>query len=544
MYRYMLKKKAGFPLLLVLLIVSEVCGNLFSLVMSSLVDSAGKSAEELTATFWCSIVFVTVCVLLDASYRYIRTWILTDARYRLKKDLFTSIMNRSVPDFDAESSAEYINELSNNVNLFESVYFGNFISLMESLVSFVSAAAICIAIQPLMLALMLLLALVTTGVGRLTAPPLKKSMKRQMECSEAYTGEIKDDFGAFRLVRSYGVLPHILNKHDRKNFEAEHSRRQSANCHILCSGTGQFVGLLSTVLVMAMAAYFSLKGMFSAGMIIAFGHLIGHIVSPITSIPSIAADFHAAKPLIKRFSALLEQKEEIGTKPLSDFRHAVSIEHLSFCYEEGREILCNLSCRFEAGKRYAVTGRSGCGKSTLLSLLLGYYPDYSGSVRIDDTELREIRKDSLGVLTGTVSQDTFLFQDTIRNNISLYDDTYTTHEIEEALRQAGLKALVDSLPEGLSTVIDENGKNFSGGEKQRLSLARALLRKSKILLLDEFTANLDKKTAQEIEEQLLERKDCLIIAVTHHLDPDTMERYDGILNLEQRPLLSAPVIVQ
>lgn len=538
MYRYMLRKKAGFPLLLVLLIVSGVAGNLFSLVMSSLVDCAAKSAAELTATLWRGIAFVTVCVLLDASYRYVKTWILTDARYRLKKDLFTSIMNRSVSDFDAGSSAEYINELGNNVNLLESVYFCNFISLMESLVSFVSAAAICIAIQPVMLALMLLLALMTMGVSRLTAPYLKKSIKRQMECAEAYIGEIKDDFGAFRLVRSYGVLSHILVKHNRKNQEAENSKRQSANCHILCAGAGQFVGLLSTVLVMAMAAYFSLKGLFSAGMIIAFGHLIGHIVSPITSIPSIAANFHAAKPLIKRFSELLKQEEESGSKSLSDFCQAVSIENLSFGYEEGQNILGNLSFRFEAGKRYVITGKSGCGKSTLLSLLLGYYPDYSGSIRIDDTELREIRKDFLGALIGSVSQDTFLFQDTIQNNISLYDDTYTTHEIEEALKQAGLKTLVDSLPEGLSTVIDENGKNFSGGEKQRLSLARALLRKSKILLLDEFTANLDKKTAQEIEERLLTRKDCLIITVTHHLEPETMRQYDGVLDMDALSSLS------
>ena len=198
-----------------------------------------------------------------------------------------------------------------------------------------------------------------------------------------------------------------------------------------------------------------------------------------------------------------------------------------------REVIRNLFFRFRAGKHYAVIGKSGCGKSTLLSLLLGHYPNYSGSIRYDGVELRELTREYLGNTVAYVSQDTFLFQDTIQNNITLYHEEYTPQEIEAALEQAGLKELVDSLPEGLSAMVEENGKNFSGGEKQRLSLARALLRKSRVLLLDEFTANLDKETAEKIEEQVMGLKDCLIITVTHRLTPDMRSRYDGILDLTQ-----------
>ncbi len=188
-----------------------------------------------------------------------------------------------------------------------------------------------------------------------------------------------------------------------------------------------------------------------------------------------------------------------------------------------RKVLRNLSFRFRTGKHYAVIGKSGCGKSTLLSLLLGYYPNYSGSIRYDGVELRELTREYLGKTVAYVSQDTFLFQDTIQNNITLYHEEYTPQEIEAALNQAGLKELVDSLPEGLSTMVEENGKNFSGGEKQRFSLARALLRKSRVLLLDEFTTNLDKETAEKIEEQVMGLKDCLIITVTHQC-PDSASR--------------------
>lgn len=536
MYRYMTymtAQKETCLLLFILLILSSAGGSLFSLVMSSLVDCAGKSPEELCRTLIGSAVFIIVTVSLDLLYEYTKTRLLTDARYRLKRDLFAGIMRRSVSDFDTGSSAEYINELGNNVNLLESVYFGNLIRLLESLVSFCSAALICILIQPVMLVLMILLALAARAVSSLTSGPLEKSMKRQVEHTEAYTAEIKDDFGAFRVIRSYGVLPFILQKHDRRNRDAETARRQNSNCRTLCAEAGAFVGLLSTVLVMGFAAYFSLKGMFSAGLVIAFGHLIGHIVSPITQIPAIIADFRSSRPLLERFSLLLEQKDRDGSMDLPDFRQAISLENLSFRYGEDRSILNNLSFRFEAGRHYLVTGSSGSGKTTLLSLLAGYYPDYDGSIFIDGVELRQIRRDSLCALIGIVSQDTFLFQDTIRNNISLYDESYETAEIEDAIEQAGLKKLIDSLPEGLSTVIGESGKNFSGGERQRLSLARALLRKSRILLLDEFTANLDAETAIKIEEALLERTDCMTITVTHHLRPGTLSRYDGRLSMER-----------
>ena len=580
MYRYLLRKKGYCVLFAALLVANCVAGPLFSLVMSALVDCAGKNAEVLFRTLLGGIGYAVIYNLLALSYRCMKTWILTDARYSLKRDIFAALMNRSVADFDAGSSAEYMNELSNNLNQFENVYWSNHLHLFECLMSFIAAAAICISLQPLLLVLMLFLALLSMGVTRLTTSPLEKSMESFAESAKAYTGEIRDDFAGFRLIRSYGILPLILRKHDNKNRAMETANRQNINCRMVCAYAGNFVGLLSTVLVMAMASYFSLKGMFSAGMVIAFGHLIGQIISPIESMPSIVANFRASRPLEKRFRHLLGEnitsrnllprtdKNDFMEKGLSTekacptkeepsrenalsrrkahdtkdadipkangFREEIILDKLSFRYETlSREVLRNLSFRFRTGKHYAVIGKSGCGKSTLLSLLLGHYPNYSGSIRYDGVELRELTREYLGNTVAYVSQDTFLFQDTIQNNITLYHEEYTPQEIEAVLEQAGLKGLVDSLPEGLSAMVEENGKNFSGGEKQRFSLARALLRKSRVLLLDEFTANLDKETAEKIEEQVMGLKDCLIITVTHRLTPDMHSRYDGILDLTQ-----------
>jgi len=532
MYRYMLKNKLYSCFFVLLLFLSCGTGSLFALVMSALVDCAGKGTEELAIVFFLSVLYIIMEIAVSISYDRAKNRILADARYSLKSDLFAGIMNQSVADFDKENSAGYINELNNNVNLFESVYFGNILGTLECLVSMSAAVAICIALQPLMLILMIALAFPTMGVSRLVGGPLERATKYYTEKMETYTAEIKDDFGGFRLIHSFGILSFILIKHSRENREAEEARRKSANCRVWCSYAGQFVGLISTVLVMAMAAYFSLKGMFSAGMVVAFGHLIGNIVSPITRIPSIAADFRAAKPLQERFLKLIKQEEKMGKEVFSDFKKEIRIEHLHFCYREDKKIFKDFSVRFQAGMKYALMGSNGSGKSTLLFLLLGYYSDYHGKIYFDDVELRQLKRESMGNIIAVVSQETFLFQDTLWNNIALYDKKYTFEEIEKSIEQAGLKSLVEALPEGLFTVIEENGKNFSGGEKQKISLARALLRKSKILLLDEFTANLDEKTTREVEERVLGLKDCLVIAVTHREREEVQKKYDQIISLD------------
>ena len=546
MRRYLFGKKGYFPVFMGLLVVSGAAGTFFSLVMSALIDCAGKNAEELFWTLVGSVGYVILYILLELAYRCMKARILTDARYSLKRDIFTALMNRSVTDFDAGNSGEYMNELSNNLNQFENVYWGNYLSLLESLMSFCAAAAICIALQPLMLLLMILLALLSMGVTRLSTSPLEKSMKRFAESAERYTTEIRDDFAGFRLIRSYGILPAVLQKYEKKNRGMEDANRRNTNCRIFCAYAGNFVGLLSTVLVMAMAAYFSLKGRFSAGMVIAFGHLIGNIISPIVSMPSIIANFRASRPLQERFRNILAktdamhgEEELFSGKASADhretdrFREEITLDKVSFGYREGQEVLHGLSYCFRAGKHYAVVGKSGCGKSTLLSLLLGFYPDYGGSIFYDGVELRERKRGYPSGIAAYVSQDTFLFQDTIWNNITLYEEKYTRQEIESALEQAGLAGLAASLPEGLATMAGENGRNFSGGEKQRLSLARALLRKHKVLLLDEFTANLDRETAGEIEERIMELKDCLVITVTHRLEQGAISRFDGILDLDK-----------
>ena len=538
MWRYMARNKARFVLLIVLLIANGITVVNFALVMGRLMDCAVGNEQELLAALAANIIYLVFSTLLLAFYSWTEAAVIADARGSLKKDVFMGIMGKSVADFDSAGSGEYINELSNNVNMLESVYFRNIIQAMQSLVAFLSATVICISIQPQILVLMLLLALVTLGVTKFTAASMEKTSENFARCSQEYMQDLQDAFGGFRLILSFGIMKAILKKHDLKNVSMEQAKRKNRNQLILCSCMGLFTGFFSTVVIMAATVWFCLQGMLSVGMVIAFGQLIGKIINPVTELPTIIANFRTARPLQARMEKLMDGNRKAGAETLPGIRDGITLEQLSFRYQEDKEVLQELSFRFENGRHYAIVGSSGSGKSTMLSLLSGYYPDYEGRILLDQTELRQLSEKSRCSLVGVVSQDVFLFNDTLQNNITLFEDC-PRQMLDKAIEEAGLKEFVDTLPAGLQTMVEESGKNFSGGEKQRISLARVILRRSSVLLLDEFTANLDERTAKEIEQRILARKDSLVITVTHRLNQEILRQYDRILVLSQGKLAAS-----
>ena len=261
-----------------------------------------------------------------------------------------------------------------------------------------------------------------------------------------------------------------------------------------------------------------------------FVQLLNFVINPIGVIPQALAEIKASKALIEKVAVALESNvREEGLESKNEVTTGIVVQNLSFGYEEEKPVLQNVNFTFDAGKSYAIVGSSGSGKSTLLNLLMASHSEYSGSICYDDAELRQISSESLYEMVSVVQQNVFIFNASIRDNITMFSD-FPREEVDRAIELSGLSKLIAE--RGEDYLCGENGSGLSGGEKQRISIARSLLKKSQVLLVDEATAALDAQTAFQVSNAILDLNGLTRIVVTHSLDENLLKRYDCVLTLK------------
>ncbi len=266
------------------------------------------------------------------------------------------------------------------------------------------------------------------------------------------------------------------------------------------------------------------------GMVQVSSNLANPLVSIFTNVPKMRSVQPIAEKLkkISNDSALPSKREDSAT-----YQQQICANDLSFSYDGQKEVLTQVNCVIEKGKKYVIIGKSGCGKSTLIKLLTGYYSAYKGEILYDNKELHMLEKDSVAQLSSTIHQNIYMFDESIYDNICLHEN-YPEESIEKVIEESGLTEFLSELPDGLQHRVGENGSNLSGGQKQRIAVARALIRKKPILILDEGTSAIDMQTAYDIENRLLAMKDLTLITITHHLEKNLLTKYDEILYMENR----------
>ena len=274
----------------------------------------------------------------------------------------------------------------------------------------------------------------------------------------------------------------------------------------------------------------ALNGHITAGTVLVFVNLVNSLTSPIQYLPELFANRKAADGLINKMVDLLDANTESdGLSPIEDISKGITMNDVTFGYEDDKHVIKKLTCKFEKGKSYAIVGSSGCGKSTLLNLILGAHNKYQGSIKIDDREISTVSSDSIFDSISMIGQNVFIFDDTIRNNITMYSP-FSDEEVNKAVTLAGLDEVINA--RGEEYLCGENGVNLSGGERQRISIARSLLKGSKVLLVDEATSALDNETARHVGNSLLDLKELTRIVVTHHMDEVLLKKYDEIVMMK------------
>lgn len=518
-----------------------------SYVMMLAIDYATNGTiEKLHLYLLGIIVYLFISFSVDVLTKRVREKASAQALFSLREALMKKILAMSTGEYASRNSGSYVAYLTKNVEKLEESYFWTIFRIYPSVLQLI-VSVIWLSIMDWRLSLFVLFTgLIQLIVPKFTVKPVAKAERDYIEKSENYTISLKEIFSAFDLIKSYNLQEKIKAIHCNANSLYKKASFKDRYMSGFMGSLGDFFSSITYIGVFFLGAVLVLLGFFKISVIIAASQLVIFIVYPLSNLTQYITSILAAKAVIKDLDEILNlQEKDNSLKDLeakTSFEDSISFENMSFSYpqdggdeDENRSAfpaLKNINLTIKKGEKVLIVGESGSGKSTLLSLLYKKFTGYEGLIKIDGTDIRKIPDDSYFKLVSVVHQSPFIFDDTIKNNIALYNEDISDERINEACKKAGLQRFIKSLPLGLETRIGEGASKISGGEKQRIAIARALVKDSPILLMDEATSALDKETGTEIENTVLSQRELTCIIISHHVSEALRARADKIVTVK------------
>lgn len=505
---------------------------ILSWIIQQLMDTAaGKSgALSFRTLLLISAGFVLLCAGLSLLNYASQPRFLERAMRQYKDFAFKKLIGKSISSFRDESAAGYLSALTNDAASIETNYLAQMLAMITKAVTFIGALLLMCRYSLLMTAIAAGLTVLPMIASLLTGNRLQAVESRVSERNGEFTAALSDCLAGFTVVKNFRAEREIFRLFAQSNKALEHEKFTGRRIKTLVGMIGAVTGIFAQLGVFIAGVYLSMKdGSMTPGAVVLFVNLMNFIISPIAELPGLLACRKAALGLVDKLAAALERSSSReGSETLNKLEHGIRLENVSFAYEPGKTVLHGINAEFEAGKAYALVGGSGSGKSTLLNLLMAAETNYSGHILADGIELSDISTESLYGTMAAIQQNVFVFNASIKDNVSMFRDFPKT-ELDEAIARAHLGALIRE--RGEDYLCGENGSGLSGGEKQRISIARSLLKKSSVLLADEVTAALDAQTAHRVSNDILDLQGITRIVVTHTLEESLLRRYDKIFVL-------------
>lgn len=524
-----------------LAVFAALAGGTLNLIvtwlMQQLIDAASGAPGALPLAALAEITggFAVLCAVLFLLKYASEPRFIARAMRQYKELAFQKLTEKSIASFRDESTAAYLSALTNDAASVEADYLAQQLAVITKTVTFFGALFMMLWYSPLLTAIAVGVTALPLAASLLTGGRLQAAEKQVSERNRDFTAALSDCLRGFAVVKTFKAEREIFQLFAESNHALEQEKFSRRRLKVLIGMIGAVTGLVAQLGVFLAGAWLALSGSgLTAGTVILFVNLMNFMIGPVSELPALLAGRRAALGLIGKMADALEKDGSAGgSRTLSRLEHGIELRDVSFGYEEGKDVLHHVSARFEAGRAYAIVGGSGSGKSTLLNLLLAENTGYRGSVLLDGTELRELSPEALYGLMSVIQQNVFVFNASIRDNVSMFRE-FPQEALDEAIRRAHLRELLDA--RGADYLCGENGKGLSGGEKQRVSIARSLLKKSSVLLVDEATAALDVQTAHQVSSDILDLTGMTRIVVTHSLEEALLRRYDGIFVLKNGTL--------
>ncbi len=539
--RRLLNYLAFYKWILLLILLLSVTANVLALLGPSLAGSAineaaaGAGQVNFERVYYyarrmllCYLCSSLLTISINVIMMYVSKWI----AQRMRRDVFDKLMKIPVGYFDQNQTGDIISRVSYDIDVVSTCIATDVVAIMTSIVTVVGSFCMMLYLSPALSAIVIVTIPISIGYTVHMRGITQPRYRRRSASYGALNGFAEEMLSGQKTIQAYAYAPQVRDRFATVNDDAADAYYQADSYGCTIGPTMGTINNISLSLIAMLGSVLYMLGSVSLGQISSFVLYSRKFSGPINEIANIINELFSALSAAERVFRLLDEAEELADSPTAtaptEVKGDVTASHVSFGYDPERPILHDLNLTAESGKLIAIVGPTGAGKTTIINLLMRFYDVDEGSICVDGRDIRDLTRSGLRGAYAMVLQDTWVFQGTIFDNIAYGKEGATMEEVEAAARAAHIHPFIMRLPQGYQTVISEDGGNISKGQKQLLTIARAMLFDCRMLILDEATSNVDTGTERAIQSamrQLMQGKTCFVIA--HRLS--TIQHADLIL---------------
>ena len=536
MWQYMGRNR----LMIVLAVLLSAASSLLSLygpklsgqAINAITDPNGIDFKVvLTCAAW-----MAGCYILSAGFSYLLQYVMIRLSRRVAKqmryDIFENLTRLPVAYFDNRQVGDIVSVITYDVDTVNQSLAADALQILQSTITVVVSLVMMLSIAPVLVPVFAVTIPITILFTRWLANRVRPMFRFRSKKLGELNGFVEEMLGGQKTVRAYGREDAVQERFEEKNVEAVNAYTRAEANGTVTGPSVNFINNVSLALVCVIGSWLFLKGRIRLGDLSSFVQYSRKFSGPINEVANIIAELQSAFAAAERVFALIDAEPEAAdaadAKELADVRGEVEIDRVNFSYDKVRPIITNFSLEAPPGSLIAIVGPTGAGKTTIINLLMRFYDVDKGEIRVDQQPIRSLTRASLRKAYAMVLQDTWLFSGTIFDNIAYGKKDATEAEVVAAAKAAHIHSYISRLKDGYRTVLYDNGAGISKGQKQLLTIARAMLLDANMLILDEATSNVDTRTEQQIQaamRELMKNKTCFVIA--HRLS--TIRNADNIL---------------
>ena len=531
-------------LLLVLAAFLSVSSSVLSLYGPKLSGQAinaihlGAGRVDFDVVFSCCLR-MAVCYLLSCLLTYLLHIVVLNmsrsVSRQMRCDIFENLSGLPVSYFDRYQAGDIISTITYDVDTVNQSLSTDLLQILQSVVTVTVSFAMMFSIAPMLLLVFVVTVPITVVFTRWMTGRVKPLFRKRSAMLGRLNGFVEEMLSGQKTIRAYGREEAVLEQFDRRNADAVEAYTRAEANGTMTGPCVNFINNVSLALVCMLGSIMFLGGKTGLGDLSSFVEYSRRFSGPINEAANIIADLQSAFAAAERVFMLIDEPQEVpdtaNAKVLENASGDVRLQDVDFSYEPGKPVITNLNFHAGPGSLTAIVGPTGAGKTTIINLLMRFYDVDAGAISVDGHEIRALTRSSLRKAYSMVLQDTWLFHGTIFENIAYGKPDATMEQVEAAAKAAHIHSYISRLPEGYNTVLSDNGTSISKGQKQLLTIARAMLLDANMLILDEATSNVDTRTEQHIQaamRNLMKNKTCFVIA--HRLS--TLRSADHILVLD------------